>query len=108
MEFCKVNPASTFGTLSYVGRKEDVTEYDQTARRNKVVGVTVALLSSKQRETLEVVIPPRLNLSTFSYGEVVHLDDVRCVPLSEAAGDGAVKGWQIFATKMDKGVAVNG
>ncbi|MHC5250488.1 DUF961 family protein [Enterococcus sp. LJL90] len=108
MEFCKVNPALTFGTLSYVGKKEEVTEFDQTARRNKVVGVAVALLSSKQRETLEIVIPPRLNLSTFKYGEVVHVEDVRCVPVSEAAGDGAVKGWSIFATKLEKGAAVNG
>lgn len=102
MEFCKVSPEKTFGTLSFVAKKEDYTEFNQTTRQSKRAGVYVALLSAKQKETIEVIVPPRLNLTDFDYGEVVTLKDVRCVPMSESAGDGAHKGWQIFAKELNK------
>lgn len=101
MEFAICEPKSTFGRLEYVGRKEEFAEY--VNGRRQPVGYYYAIMSVKQQETIEVIIPNRINTSGLSYGDEVVLRDVRCEPFSQAAGtDGAVAGWTIKAQGIEK------
>lgn len=101
MEFAICEAKATFGRLEYVGRKEEFAEY--VNGRRQPVGYYHAIMSVKQQETIEVIIPNRVNTSGLSYGYEVILRDVRCVPFSQAAGtDGAVAGWTIKAQGIEK------
>lgn len=103
MEFAIAEPKETFGKLEYVGRKDEYAEYVNGAR--KVVGHYHALLSVKQQETIEVILPTRGNSSVLklNYGDEVVLKEVRCEPFSQAAGDsGAVSGWMIKVREIEK------
>ncbi|EEV50104.1 DUF961 family protein [Enterococcus faecium] len=103
MEFAIAEPKETFGKLEYVGRKDEYAEYVNGNR--KVVGHYHALLSVKQQETIEVILPNRGNSSALklNYGDEVELKEVRCEPFSQVAGDtGAVSGWTIKVKEIVK------
>ncbi|MEI1233488.1 hypothetical protein IGJ83_003471 [Enterococcus pernyi] len=104
MEFLKIKPQETFGTLSFIGKPIKGAEYTQgSGQARKHVGNYCRLLSSKQSEAVEVIFPTRVNLSDFAYGDVVSIEDVRVEPISESTGSGAITGWRIFAQSIKKG-----
>ncbi|MFR3685928.1 MAG: DUF961 family protein [Enterococcus sp.] len=105
MEFLKIKAKETFGTVSFVGTPMRGAEYNQgTGSTRKRVGTYCRFLSSKQSETIEVIIPTRVNLSEFKYGDIVELGDVRAEPMSEGTENGAISGWRLFAQKVNKGM----
>lgn len=104
MEFLKIKPKETFGILSFVGKPIKGAEYTQGSGQNrKHVGNYCRLLSSRQSETIEIILPPRVNLSEFNFGDVVSIEDVKVEPMSESTGNGAITGWRLFAQSMKKG-----
>ncbi|HIB1875505.1 TPA: DUF961 domain-containing protein [Enterococcus faecium] len=106
MDFLKIKPQETFGTLSFVGKPIKGAEYTQgSGQDRKHVGNYVRLLSSRQAETLEFIVDPRINLSEFKFGDVVTIEDVKAEPMVEATRNGAIKGWRLFAQSIKKGNA---
>lgn len=104
MDFLKIKPKETFGTLSFVGKPIKGAEYMQgSGQSRKHVGNYCRLLSSRQSETIEFVFPSRVNLSEFKYGDVVSIADVRAEPMSEGTENGAIVGWRLFAQTIKKG-----
>ncbi|PEH49620.1 DUF961 family protein [Enterococcus faecium] len=104
MEFLKVRPKETFGTLSFVGKPIKGAEFTQGSGQNrKHVGNYCRLLSSRQSETIEIIFPTRVNLNDFNFGDVVSIEDVKVEPMSESTGSGAITGWRLFAQSMKKG-----
>lgn len=105
MEFLKLKPKETFGTLSFVGKPIKNDQYMQgSGQSRKHVGNYCRLLSSRQSETIEVIIPARVNLNEFEFGDVVTLEDVKAEPMSESTGTGAITGWRLFAQNIKKGI----
>ena len=106
MDFLKLKPEETFGSMTFVGRPVKGGEYTQgTGQSRKHVGNYCRLLSARQSETIEVIFPPRVNLSEYQYGDIVSIDDVRAEPLSEGTENGAIVGWRLFAQTIKKGNA---
>lgn len=104
MEFLKIKPKETFGTLTFVGKPTKGAEYMQgSGQTRKHAGNYARLLSSLQRETIEIIISPRVNLNEFKYGDVVSITDVRAEPMSEGTENGAIVGWRLFAQTIKKG-----
>lgn len=106
MDFLKIKPKETFGTLSFVGKPIKGSEYMQgSGRDRRHIGNYCRLLSSRQSETIEIILPTRVNLSEFNFGDVVAIEDVKVEPMSESTNNGAIVGWRIFAQNMKKGNA---
>ena len=109
MEFLRIKSKETFGTVSFVGVPMRGAEYNQgSGNTRKRVGTYCRFLSSRQSETIEVIIPTRVNLSEFNYGDNVYLEDVRAEPMSEGTDNGSISGWRLFAQKVTKGIEKGG
>lgn len=102
MDFLRIKSKETFGTLSFVGKPIHGAEYNQgTGNNRKQVGTYYRLLSSKQSETIEVIIPTRVNMSGYAYGDIIELEEVRAEPVSEGTENGSIVGWRLFAQKVN-------